>query len=99
VTVNLEAAVRASELIRQAQGLLMERERIPATEAFHVLRRASQQSQRQARDVAHKPVAVGGSGDAPPPRSARQVEPAVFPGGAEIDRFVWLLIWHERSIQ
>lgn len=39
---NLKAALASRELIGQAQGILIERERITAEEAFDVLRKASQ---------------------------------------------------------
>ena len=60
--VNLTEALRTRELIGQAQGILMERERITADQAFDVLRRASQHLNRKLRDVAASLVE---SGEAP----------------------------------
>jgi hypothetical protein len=43
---NLLAALVTREMIGQAQGILMERERITADQAFDILRRASQHPNR-----------------------------------------------------
>ena len=72
LTVDLQAALGTRELIGQAQGILMERERITATDAFHVLRRASQNLNVKLRDIAQTLVDTGQTGD-PPPRTARGV--------------------------
>ena len=56
---NLHAALATREVIGQAQGILMERERITADEAFDVLRRASQHLNRKLRDVAQTLVDTG----------------------------------------
>jgi hypothetical protein len=56
---NLQEAVRSRELIGQAQGILMERERISADQAFDLLRRASQHLNRKLRDVAENVVSTG----------------------------------------
>ena len=56
---NLTVALRTRELIGQAQGILMERERITADQAFDVLRRASQHLNRKLRDVAASLVESG----------------------------------------
>ena len=45
---TLVQALESRELIGQAQGILMERERITSDDAFHVLRRASQHPQHEA---------------------------------------------------
>lgn len=58
---NLNAALATREVIGQAQGILMERERISATEAFDILRRASQHLNRKLRDVAQDFVDTGQS--------------------------------------
>ena len=68
LTVDLQAALETRELIGQAQGILMERERITATDAFHVLRRASQNLNVKLRDIAQTLVDTGQTGD-PPPQS------------------------------
>jgi len=49
---NLEVALATREVIGQAQGILMERERIGPRQAFDILRRASQHLNRKLRDVA-----------------------------------------------
>jgi ANTAR domain len=49
---NLEAALVTRTVIGQAQGILMERERIGADQAFDILRRASQRLNLKLRDVA-----------------------------------------------
>jgi GAF domain-containing protein len=56
---NLTSALVTRELIGQAQGILMERERITANEAFVILRRASQHLNRKLRDVAQNLVETG----------------------------------------
>jgi len=56
---NLQAALVTRELIGQAQGILMERERITAEQAFHVLVRASQHLNVKLREVALDLVANG----------------------------------------
>ena len=58
---NLLEALRSRELIGQAQGILMERERITADQAFDVLRRASQHMNIKLRDVAETLVETGES--------------------------------------
>jgi hypothetical protein len=63
--VNLQAALSTRELIGQAQGILMERERITAADAFDVLRRASQHLNVKLRDVAQTLIETGEIGDAP----------------------------------
>jgi GAF domain-containing protein len=57
--VNLNAALGTREIIGQAQGILMERERITSGEAFDILRRASQHLNRKLRDVAQDLVDTG----------------------------------------
>lgn len=58
-TENLERALVTRESIGQALGILMERERITADQAFDVLRRASQRLNVKLRDVAEGLVATG----------------------------------------
>ncbi|MDQ6910708.1 MAG: GAF and ANTAR domain-containing protein [Actinomycetota bacterium] len=53
---NLRTALRTSGVIGQAQGILMERERITADQAFDVLRRASQRLNVKLREVAQDVV-------------------------------------------
>jgi GAF domain-containing protein len=69
---NLAAALAAREMIGQAQGILMERERVTADEAFDILRRASQHLNRKLREVAQDLVETGerpDTGSAPGPLS------------------------------
>ncbi len=58
---NLNEALRTRELIGQAQGILMERERITADQAFGVLRRASQKMNVKLRSIAETLVETGES--------------------------------------
>lgn len=58
-TDNLQLALVSREVIGQAQGILMERERIPAEQAFDLLRRASQRLNVKLRDVAQGLVDTG----------------------------------------
>ncbi|MGK2950718.1 MAG: ANTAR domain-containing protein, partial [Acidimicrobiales bacterium] len=64
---NLHEALRTRELIGQAQGILIERERITGEQAFEVLRRASQHLNIKIRDVARSLVETG---ETPPTGSA-----------------------------
>ena len=56
---NLQAALATREMIGQAQGILMERERITPDQAFDILRRASQHLNVKLRDVAQSLVDTG----------------------------------------
>lgn len=56
---NLQSALITRGLIGQAQGILMERERITAEQAFDLLGRASQHQNRKLRDVAQDLVDTG----------------------------------------
>ena len=56
---NLQAALVTREVIGQAQGILIERERITADQAFDILRRASQHLNIKLRDVAQTLVDTG----------------------------------------
>lgn len=62
---NLTQALRTRELIGQAQGILIERDRITADQAFEVLRRASQNMNIKLREVAETLVETG---ETPPER-------------------------------
>jgi hypothetical protein len=57
VISHLENALESRDTIGQAKGILMARQGISADEAFEVLRRASQRSNRKLRDVAADVVA------------------------------------------
>ena len=56
---NLQAALVTRELIGQAQGILIERERITADQAFGILRQASQHLNIKLREVAQNLVDTG----------------------------------------
>jgi hypothetical protein len=60
-SANLIEALRTRELIGQAQGILMERERIQGDQAFDLLRRASQHMNIKLREVAETLVETGES--------------------------------------
>jgi len=68
-TANLRVALATREMIGQAQGILMERERITADEAFDVLRRASQHLNLKLREVAQALVETGERPDTGPSRA------------------------------
>jgi GAF domain-containing protein len=56
---NLQAALGSREIIGQAQGILMEREKITGEQAFHLLRQSSQHLNRKLRDVAQDLIDTG----------------------------------------
>jgi hypothetical protein len=56
---SLKIALSSCDVIGQAQGILMERERITADQAFQLLRRASQHLNRKLRAVAQDIVDTG----------------------------------------
>jgi len=60
---NLHAALVTREVIGQAQGILIERERITADQAFDILRRASQHLNLKLRNVAQTLVDTGETPD------------------------------------
>ncbi|MGH8987363.1 MAG: GAF and ANTAR domain-containing protein [Acidimicrobiales bacterium] len=66
--LNFRLALTTRELIGQAQGILMERERITADEAFDILRRASQHLNVKLREVAQTLVETGESPNTGPSR-------------------------------
>jgi GAF domain-containing protein len=66
---ELQAALATREMIGQAQGILMERERISANGAFDVLRRASQHLNIKLRVVAQNLVETGERPDTGRPTS------------------------------
>ena len=72
---NLTEALRTRELIGQAQGILMERERITADQAFGVLRRASQHMNIKLREVAEALVETGESPWTPTPPATERNSP------------------------
>lgn len=68
---NLHHALRTSELIGQAKGILMERERITGDQAFDVLRRASQHLNIKLTEVARTLIETGET----PPSGPRPQDP------------------------
>jgi GAF domain-containing protein len=66
---NLHAALITRELIGQAQGILIERERISADQAFHVLRQASQHLNVKLREVARDLIDTGERPDTGSPQA------------------------------
>ena len=67
---NLNAALGTRETIGEALGILMERERITANQAFDILRRASQHLNIKLREVAQNLVDTGESPDTGLPSSS-----------------------------
>ena len=68
--VNFQVGLATREMIGQAQGILMERERISADQAFDILRRASQHLNRRLREVAQTLIETGERPDTGPRRSS-----------------------------
>jgi ANTAR domain/GAF domain len=67
---DMQWALATREVIGEAQGILMERERITSSQAFEILHRASQYLNIKLREVAQNLVDTGESpqtGSAPPP--------------------------------
>ena len=60
---NLERAVESHRLVGQAMGILIERHRIVSEEAFHMLRRASQDHNVKLREVAMRVIETGAEPD------------------------------------
>jgi GAF domain-containing protein len=56
---NLQKGLLSREVIGQAQGILMERERITASQAFDILRKASERLNVRLKDVAQTLVDTG----------------------------------------
>jgi GAF domain-containing protein len=65
VKQQLEEALATRDIIGQAKGILMAHERCTSDEAFDVLRRASQRTNRKLRDVARDVVEANARGQAP----------------------------------
>lgn len=68
---NLQAALVSRELIGQAEGILIERERISGQQAFDILRRASQHLNIKLHDVARNLVETGEVPPTGPPEAPR----------------------------
>ena len=58
-TAQLKEALESRDVIGQAKGILMERERVTADDAFNMLRRGSQHLNRKLRDLAEEIAATG----------------------------------------
>ena len=56
---HLRAAVSSRDLIGQAKGILMERYKITSDQAFRLIVRASQQTNRKVRDIAEELTGTG----------------------------------------
>lgn len=56
---NLQLALESRAVIDQAKGIVMERHKIPAEQAFQVLAEASMRANRKLRDVAEHLVTTG----------------------------------------
>jgi len=56
---QMRQAIHTRDLIGQAKGILMERFKIDADQAFHILTKASQHTNRKLRDVAEQLVYAG----------------------------------------
>ena len=69
---DFRAALGTREMIGQAEGILMERERITADHAFDILRRASQHLNIKLREVAQNLVDTGEIPDTGVPRATSQ---------------------------
>jgi len=59
LVAGLETALLTRDVIGQAKGILMERYRITADEAFDRLRTASQHKNRKVRDLAEELASTG----------------------------------------
>jgi AmiR/NasT family two-component response regulator len=57
--MELQKAIETRDVIGQAKGILMERDRLTADEAFDVLSRASQRLNRKLRDIADELTTTG----------------------------------------
>jgi hypothetical protein len=66
LAASLHAALASRESIGQALGILMERERITANQAFYILRRASQHLNIKVREVAQSLIDTGEEPDTGP---------------------------------
>lgn len=69
---NLHAALATRELIGQAQGILIERERLTPDQAFDILRRASQHLNIKLQEVAQTLVETGERPDIGQPDARRR---------------------------
>lgn len=56
---QLKVALASRDVIGQAKGILMERHRMTAEQAFHELRRVSQHTNRRLADIAEQVALTG----------------------------------------
>jgi GAF domain-containing protein len=77
---NLRSALETRELIGQALGILMERERISADQAFVILRKSSQNLNIKLREVAKRLVETGEDPQAVNVRQSRRQPKGPVPG-------------------
>jgi GAF domain-containing protein len=68
---NLQTALESRAVIDQAKGVLMERHKLTAEQAFRVLAQASMSTNRKVRDIAEHLVATGELPAAPPETGRR----------------------------
>jgi GAF domain-containing protein len=66
MAVNLQTALESRAMIDQAKGILMERHKLTADQAFQVLARISMQNNRKLRSVAEELVTTGVLHGTPP---------------------------------
>jgi AmiR/NasT family two-component response regulator len=59
LAANLQKALDSRAVIDQAKGILMERHKLTAEQAFQVLTRSSMQTNRKVRDIADELVITG----------------------------------------
>jgi GAF domain-containing protein len=71
---NLQAALESRAVIDQAKGVLMERYKLSAAQAFQVLAQASMNANRKVRDIADHLVATGELPVLPASSSRRSVK-------------------------
>ena len=72
---NLQVALESRAVIDQAKGVLMERYKLSADQAFQLLAQASMHANRKVRDIAEHLVLTGELPGAPPRRAAGRPGP------------------------
>jgi GAF domain-containing protein len=73
LAVNLQKAMEFRSVIEQAKGILMERHKLTAEQAFRLLSESSMHTNRKVRDVAAHLALTGELSAAPPTRGPRPV--------------------------
>lgn len=79
---NLQLALESRAVIDQAKGVLMERHRLTAEQAFHALAQASMSTNRKVRDIAERLVSTGEFPTASLGQGRRSGRPAAGSPGA-----------------